>query len=66
MNNQLIEKEYDFKDGEKGKYYIKDNTYEYAIYVSEENYHKLKLLAKKENKDIQKITNTLIENISIQ
>jgi hypothetical protein len=65
MNEQLIEKEYDFSQGEKGKYFSPENTYEYAIYVSEKNYLKLKEIAKKENNNIEDFTNNLIENINI-
>ncbi len=64
MNEQLIEEEFDFSQGEKGKYYSKNNTYEYAIYVSEKNYLKLKEIAKKENNNIEELTNNLIENLN--
>ena len=64
MKEQLIEEEYDFKDGIKGKYYSPGNTYEYAIYISEKNYLKLKHLAEKENNTIDYLTNNLIESIN--
>ena len=64
MKEQLIEEEYDFKDGIKGKYYSPENTYEYAIYISEKNYLKLKHLAEKENNTIDYLNNNLIESIN--
>ena len=58
-----MKNEYDFSNGEKGKFYRKDITLNIPIYLNEENFNYIKSIAEKKNEEVSSVVNELLTNI---
>lgn len=66
MKKKIVEKEYDFSAGEKGKFYKKNIKLNLPVYLEDENLNFVKKIAQEKNTDMNTIVNDLIkENIKI-
>ena len=52
--------EYDFSNGERGKFYNKDATFQLPVYLDEEIQNFITILAKKQKKNISEVVNVLL------
>jgi len=55
-----MKEEYDFSNGERGKFYNKDATFNLPVYLDPEIESFVAKLAKKQKKNISEIVNTLL------
>ena len=55
-----MKKEYDFSNGERGKFYHKDATFNLPVYLEPEIESFISKLAKEQKKNISEIVNTLL------
>jgi hypothetical protein len=55
-----MKEEYDFSNGERGKFYNKDATFNLPIYLEPEIEDFIAKLAKEQKKNISEIVNTLL------
>ena len=55
-----MKKEYDFSNGERGKFYHKDATFNLPVYLEPEIESFISKLAKEQKKNISEIVNALL------
>ena len=56
----MMKEEYDFSNGERGKFYHKDATFNLPIYLESEVENFVAKLAKEQKKNISEIVNALL------
>ena len=56
----MMKEEYDFSNGERGKFYHKDATFNLPIYLEPEVENFVAKLAKEQKKNISEIVNALL------
>jgi hypothetical protein len=57
-----MRKEYDFSQGERGKFYTKDARFNLPVYLDDEVFEYLENLARKRKTDISTIVNQLLRS----
>lgn len=56
-----MQKEYDFSNAERGKFYRDGTKLVLPIYLDAENYKYVQNIARKQNSDLNKVVNDLIK-----
>ena len=61
-----MEKEYNFSDGQRGKFYNKDLTLNLPVYLDKDNLKFIEKVAKEKKSDLSTIVNKILkENIKL-
>jgi hypothetical protein len=57
-----MKKEYDFSQGERGKFFVKDAKFNLPVYLEDEVFTYIEGIAKKKKTDISTIVNQLLRS----